>query len=690
MERNRGLKNGEKCENISDESERKKENNTKKCDCGHHHENRCEHHHEHDHDHGHHHHHEDDACGCGCGCHHEQGEKVGFLTWLAYGVGACLLLVAFLGEFAVVKQWLSIPAAVLVYAYFGKDVWMDAIRGIQKGAIFTEFTLMCVATVGAVALLEFADAAAVMYLYALGEQIQGIASKKSRRNISDLIDITEDYINKVENRSIRRITASEAEVGDIVNITVGERFSLDGIVVSGEGYADTSAITGESTPRELQKGTACLSGSVLVSGAVSIRVTERYENSTASKLKQAMERASKQKAPTEKKIRHFAALFTPCAFAVSVLLFVLCWIVWKDFARALKTALIVLVVSCPCSLVLSVPLAYFAGMGRAANKGIVFRGGEVIDSLASLGTIVFDKTGTLTSSKLDFEGVWLAEGSPLTKSQLLDVSRCALAKSPHAAAQSFCETYTAKQVYQIEKVKNIGGRGLICAVNGTYAAFGNCALLRDLGISVKKTQQTTIFVAIGKTLCGALLFRSKLKPEALPELAKIRGGGVERIAIMSGDTSAAVAKTAEDLGIAEYYAELKPDEKLAMLEKICEEEKQNDKKRTVAFCGDGLNDAAAIARADVGIAMGSGSAISVESADVVIVDDSIARVSDAISVANSTVKIANQNIALSLGIKLVVVLLSLMGLQSLELAVIADVGAALITVLNAARAGQLR
>ena len=404
-----------------------------------------------------------------------------------------------------------------------------------------------------------------------------------------------------------------------------------------------------------------------------------------------MERASRQKAKTEKKISRFAAVFTPLAFAVSVLLFLLGLLLWRDVVRALKTALVVLVVSCPCSLVLSVPLSYFSGIGKAAASGIVFRGGEVIDNAAALGTVVFDKTGTLTSATLDFDGVWIPDGAPLAKTQFLDVCRCALEKSPHAAARSFCAVYEARVVHAIERVNNVGGRGLVCRVDGNRAAFGNRALMEELGVSVDRIRGTAIYVAIEGQFCGALLFRSGVKPDTLPEIAKLRRHRVSRIAIMSGDTEAAVREVSEELGISEFYAEMKPDEKLGALDNIYNEEKKRDGSRTVAFCGDGLNDSAVIARADVGIAMGSGSAVTVESADVVIVDDAVARVNDMISIAKSTVRVANQNIALSLGIKLVAVIVGmLMREPSLELAVIADVGAAVVTVLNAMRAGSFK
>ncbi len=622
-----------------------------------------------------------------CGCDHDHGGGFTGRVALAYLAGAVLLLIAFLGEFDVIHMAFGVAASILTYIYFGREAWVGAVRDVRRGKLFTEFTLMCVATVGAAALLELADAAAVMYLYSLGEMVQGLAYRRSKKNIAELIDITEDTVGILAGKSVKRVPASKARVGDVIYVTLGERVALDGVVIEGEGFADTSAITGESAPRELLRGTECLSGSILISGAVSLRVTEPYENSTANKLKEAVARAAKQKAPTEKKITRFAAVFTPMAFGLAVLVLAVGWMVRGDFARALRTALVVLVCSCPCSLVLSVPLSYFAGIGRAAGRGIVFRGGEVIDNVAALQTVIFDKTGTLTSATLKYDGIWLPAEAPLTKTQLLDISRSALAKSPHATARSFCQVYDAKTPHRIEKVENLGGRGLLCTVDGHSAAFGNRALMAEMGLSVGAPPETAIFVAVEGKLCGALMFRSKLKPEALPELAKLRRYGVRRMAVMSGDAEGAVVSAAEALGLSEYYAELKPDQKLARLEHIYKEEKKRDKKATVAFCGDGLNDSAVIARADVGIAMGSGAAVTVESADVVIVDDSPARLGDMMSVAKSTVRIANQNIVISLGIKLAVVLFGALFTPSLELAVIADVGAALLTVLNAMRAG---
>ena len=648
--------------------------------------------HGHEHKHEHHEHHDGCSChshegGCGCGHDHEHG-GFGVKEVILYVIGFLLLIPAFLAEFELIWAWVGIVCAALVYFLFGKEVFEGALRDIKRGKIFTEFTLMCVATLGAIALLEFADAAAVMFLYSLGESISGEAYRRSRKSISSLIELDEAYINVEENGTIHKKKASAAKIGDILSVRVGERISLDGVVVDGVGYADTSAVTGESAPLELLAGTACLSGSVLVSGAISVRVTAVYEDSTVNRLRKAVQEASERKAKTEKRITRFAEIFTPLAFGVAVAVFVIGIFAYKDVVRAAKTALVILVTSCPCSLVLSVPLTYFAGLGKAAGKGIVFRGGETVDAVAAIETVVFDKTGTLTSATLDFEGLRLATGCPFDRAGLMDICAAALARSPHAAAESFCRGYVARRRHKVENVRNIGGRGLVCLVDGKRAAFGNPALMKEENLVVPQTEKTSIYVAIDGVLCGVLEFGAAIKPETASEVAKLRLGGVSRIAILSGDNRASVSLVATELGIDEAYAECKPDEKLKLLEKIDAEEKKRDPRATVAFCGDGLNDSAAIMRADVGIAMGSGSALTVESADAVIVDDSVARLNEMISIARNTRRIATQNIALSLGIKLAVMIVGGLWLPSLELAIIADVGAAVLTVLNAVRAGR--
>ena len=670
--------NAKKCENSAQKS------NGKYCDA-----HKAEHANKHDRDgvhHCHEHKHEH-----GCCCEHEHGgEELSARKILTYIIGGVLLLLAFLGELEHITGFVAIPCAAIVYVYFGKDVWVGAYNSVIKKKFFTEFTLMCIASVGAIFLGEFADAAAVIYLYSLGETVSGEAYSRSRRNIAQLIEITEENVTVVKDGVAKTISAALAEVGDIISVRVGDKISLDGVVIEGNGFADTSAITGESLPRELSVGDKCLSGSSLISGALYVKVTEKYENSTANRLKLAVDRATKQKAPTEKKITRFAKVFTPAAFCVALVVLVVGLFVKDSAQDAFRSALVVLVASCPCALVLSVPLAYFSGIGRAAGRGIVFRGGRVIDNAAALGTVLFDKTGTLTSSSPSFVGVIMPEDSPVTKAQLLDISKAALLKSPHASARAFCEKYRETVSYRAEEAKNIGGRGLVCKIGGKSAAFGNRKFMTELGVKTVSVDKSAIYIALDGRLCGVLVFDSAIKANALTEISGLRGNGVRRVVIMSGDNEKSVKAVADEIGVGEYYSELKPDEKLEKMNNIYKEEKKSHPDETVAFCGDGLNDSAAIARADVGIAMGSGSALTVESADVVIVDDNLARINEMLVIAKGTTRIVTQNIVLSLGVKLAVVLIGMLWYSSLELAVVADVGAAVLTVLNSMRAGGIK
>lgn len=664
------------------------EKSSGKIPCGHgHHDCNC---HEDHHGHGDHHCHLEDHGHGDCACGHDHGESHLKEHLPSYIIGGVLLLIAIIGDLGAMKGWLSAIFAMLVYVYFGKEVFLGAYKNIKSRKYFTEYTLMLVASVGAIVLLEFAEAAAVIYLYSLGEEISGEAYGRSRKNISDLIEITEENVTVVKDGASKTVFASEAEVGDIISVRVGDKIALDGVVVSGNGLADTSAITGESTPRDLFRGVECLSGFLLVSGSVFVRVTEKYENSTASKLKDAVKRASAEKAITEKRITKFASVFTPIAFLVSIAVLILGLFVKDSFADAFKSSLVVLVASCPCSLVLSVPLTYFSGIGRAAKRGIVFRGGQVIDNVSRLGAVVFDKTGTLTEATPDFLGVIEASGTPVDKNTLLNISKSALLNSPHASAKAFCDAYNAPARYNVENVNNIGGMGLACTVEGKKALFGNKRLLEKAGISVKETKMSAIYVAIDGVYCGALVFGNKIKNGALAQISELRRNGVKRVAIMSGDNMASVKKLADEVAISEYYYGLRPDEKLAQFDNIYKEEKNRNSRNAVAFCGDGLNDSAVIARADVGIAMGSGSALTVENADVVIVDDGLERLSDMLFVAKSTSRVVVENITLSLGIKIAVIILGMTVTSSLGIAVIADVGTAVFTVLNALRAGKVK
>ncbi len=649
--------------------------NHEECECTHCHE----HHHEH---HGHE--------GCGCGHDHEHSEPLNKKKIiLKYTLGALPVIVGFMGF---IPFYIPVIASVAAYLIFGAEVFGGMLKGFAKKQIFTEFTLMCVATIGAFAIGEYADAAAVMYLYSLGETISSTAYTRSKKNISELMEITPDKANVIRDGEPVCVSPDEVETGELIIIRAGERVPLDGVVVSGMGNADTSSVTGESKPLELFEGVECPSGSVLTDGSVTVKTSGRYEDSVVMRLHRAVEEAGKRKSRAEKKITRFASVFTPIAFGIALLIFVIGAALTGNITEWLRAAIMVLVVSCPCSLVLSVPLTYFAGVGSAASSGIIFRGGEVMDRTARLGCVVFDKTGTLTEAQMSFDGVKLFGDTD--EGEFLNLAKSVLMHSPHAAAISFCRECEVQGDKFVENIENIGGRGIRCTVRGEVAIFGNRVFMEENGIVSEKCPKTCIYGAYGGQLLGRIEFSSRLKEVAKNAISELKTLGVDRVAIVSGDTESSVKDTANEAKISEAYWGCTPDEKLDILSDIIEDRKASGNKTFTAFCGDGLNDSAVIAAADVGIAMGGcGSALTVESADIVLMDDNTEKICTAIKISRRTARVANSNIALSLGIKLFVMLLGVIlayfGVDvPIELAIVADVGAAVIAVLNSLRAAK--
>lgn len=663
------------------------EEEQEKCECGHCHAHELEHEHEHEHCHDH-----GDGCGCGCGHDHdhEHGEQTDKIkTVLRYVLGAIPVIIGFMGF---IPFHIPLIASVIGYVLFGAEVFSGMIKGFTRKKIFTEFTLMCVATVGAFTIGEFADAAAVMYLYSLGETISSGAYTRSKRNISELIEITPEHATVIRNGEVLTVEPDDVFVGETVLVRSGERVPLDGVIIGGGGSADTSSVTGESKPLELFEGVECPSGAMLTNGSVQIRVTKEYENSVVMRLQHAVKEASKRKSSAEKKISRFASVFTPIAFAVALCVFAIGALITGNVAAWLKAAIMVLVVSCPCSLVLSVPLTYFAGVGSAASSGIIFRGGEVMDRTAKLGCVVFDKTGTLTESGMSFDGVKLYDDTD--EKQFMTLAKAVLTHSPHAAAISFCRDYTVEVNIEAENVENIGGRGICCTVDGKRALFGNARLMKENGIEAQTCDTTCIYGVYDGKLLGRLEFSSNLKDGVSDLVDRLHELDIQRIAVVSGDTESSVKAACENAGIKEYYAACAPDEKLGILTDVIENERAENKGKFTAFCGDGLNDSAVIAASDVGIAMGGcGSALTVESADIVLMDDNPKKICTAIRISRRTARVANANIALSLGIKIGVLLISVILAYfkvdvPIELAIIADVGAAVIAVLNSLRAAK--
>jgi len=673
----------------------KHKKNHEHCHCHDHHEEQ-EHCHCHDHHEEHchcHDHEEESGCGCGCGHDHDhEGEEKGSLgrLLLRYGLGAIPVVLGFL---PFLPDPVRITASVVGYLLFGLSVWRDMLRGFGKKRIFTEFTLMCVASLGAFAIGEYADGTAVMYLYSLGETLSHRAYSRSRRSISELLEIMPEYATVLREGQAHRVSPETVAVGETILVVAGERIPLDGRVSMGGGSADTSSVTGEATPLELYEGVFCPSGAILQEGSVRIVVTEVYENSVVAKLSEAVRQASRRKSAAEKKITRFARIFTPLAFGVALGVFLLGGGITKDWGEWLHMALVILVVSCPCSLVLSVPLTYFAGIGAGAARGIVFRGGEIMDAMCRLDAVAFDKTGTLTDSKLTFDGAELY--GEMDEEEFLSLAKDVLIHSPHAAAVSFCKGREGALRHTVTDVENVGGRGISCLADGKRVAFGNAAWMRQQGIELADSPTTAIFGERDGVLLGKLNFSAHVKEGSAAAVARLRKSGVDRILLLSGDGNEAAARACEQIGIKEYYAPLTPAQKAEKLEEIAREERKRKKRATVAFCGDGLNDSAVVAGADIGIAMGGcGAALTVQSADVVLMEDDPEKLCDALRLAKRTSRIAGQNIALSLGIKLAVVAVGVILSVTtgneipMGLAIVADVGAAILAVINALRASR--
>ncbi len=640
------------------------------------------------HDHHDHHEHSHDECACGCGHNHEE-ERDKKREFVRYALGAIPIIIGFL---SFIPFHIPLIASIVGYLIFGIEVFHGMILGLKKRKFFTEFTLMTVATLGAFAIGEFADAAALMYLYSLGETLSSGAYARSKKSISELFEISAEQATVIRNGEAHSVSPESVLVGETVLVREGERVPLDGIVTGGGAFADTSSVTGEARPLELYDGIACPSGTVLSGGSVYIKVSMPYEDSVVYKMQRAVEQANERRSSAEKKITKFASIFTPIAFGAAALIFIVGSILTGDAVRWLRAAITTLVVSCPCSLVLSVPLAYFAGLGNAARNGIVFRGGEVMDVCARLRAVAFDKTGTLTEANMTYVGA--RTFTDMTERDFLDLAYSVLIHSPHVVALSFCEAEknSVTQKAEIENTHILGGRGIVCDVGGKRVLFGNGRLMRENGIDAVDTQATCIYGACDGVLLGRLDFSSRVKQGVKQAVSEMRRMGVRAIAVISGDAPEAVSSACIEIGVNEYYSSCVPDEKLEIFEKISEREKADNKGGAVAYCGDGLNDSAVIARADVGIAMGkSGAALTVESADIVLMDDDLQKIPTAMRIAKRTSAIATSNIALSLGIKLAVlaagVLLAYFNVTvPIELAVVADVGAAIIAVLNSLRA----
>ena len=624
-------------------------------------------------------------------CHHshnsEHEHKNESLTLIRISIAFLILLFA---VFSNIPNNIKICCFLFAYLLAGYDILYTAIKNIIKGRIFDENFLMGLATLGALAIKEYPEAVMVMVLYQLGEYFQHRAVKKSRRSILELMDIRPDYAYKEENGKIIKYSPEEINQGDIILVKTGEKIPLDGVITEGSAILDTSALTGESVPKTVKIGNTAISGCINTNGVIKIKVTKKYGESTVSKILKLIEHASSKKSRTENFITRFAGYYTPAVVAAALMLAVLPPLLLPDaqFTIWLKRALTFLVISCPCALVISIPLGFFGGIGGASKCGILIKGSNYLEALSKPDSVVFDKTGTLT--KGSFEVTKISPQNGISEGELIEYAAYAENYSNHPIALSLKKAYKKDiDTSKISNVSEFAGNGVKADINGEEILAGNSALMEKFQINIQKhpDEGTVVYCAKNGEYIGYIVISDEIKedsPLAIKELKKVVGKTV----MLTGDSEAAAKRISERLGIQQVYSQLLPQDKVEKLENIIAE-KQKDK--NVIFIGDGINDAPVLTRADVGIAMGAmGSDAAIEAADVVIMDDKPSKIYTAVKIAQKTMLIVKQNIIFALGVKALFLLLGAFGFMTMWGAVFADVGVALLAVLNSLRSLRVK
>lgn len=605
-------------------------------------------------------------------------------------LGADVYLV---GEITV-SSLIRLLAYLIPYLVIGHDILRKAFKGIRNKQVFDENFLMAVATIGAVCLGDYREGAAVMLFYQIGELFQSYAVGKSRKNISELMDIRPDYANIEKDGQLEKVDPDEVEIGSIIVVQPGEKVPIDGIVVEGNSSLNTSALTGESLPREVAEGEEIISGCINMTGLLRIRTTREFGESTVSKILDLVENASSKKSRSENFISRFARYYTPIVCYSALALAVIpplvqyflmkpdagLWTVWGDW---IYRALTFLVISCPCALVISIPLGFFAGIGGAGGQGILVKGSNYLETLARVKTVVFDKTGTITQGVFEVDGV---HHSKVEESLLLEYAAYAECHSSHPISVSLQKAY-GKPIDQsrVTDVEEIGGNGVIATVDGKKIAAGNAKLMQRLQIEYKDCHGigTVVHVAVDGEYYGHILISDVIKPHAKKAMEELRSCGVTRIVMLTGDAKAVGDKVAREIGITEVLSELLPSDKVDNLEKILQDKKRNE---AVAFVGDGINDAPVLSRADIGIAMGAlGSDAAIEASDIVLMDDDPVKIAKAIRIAKKCIRIVYENIYFAIGVKVICLVLGACGIANMWVAIFADVGVMMIAILNAIR-----
>lgn len=575
------------------------------------------------------------------------------------------------------------------YLIAGYDILIKAIKNIIKGKVFDENFLMGIATLGAIGIKEYPEAVMVMVLYQIGEYLQDKAVEKSQNSITELMDIRPDYANIEKNGDLTKISPYKVKIGDTIIVKTGEKIPLDGIIIDGSATLDTSALTGESRPREVKIGDEAISGCINTNGLLKIRVTKEYGQSTVSKILDLVENASSKKTKTENFITKFAKIYTPVVVLAALFLAILPPLIFgSNFSVWINRALTFLVISCPCALVISVPLGFFAGIGGASKCGILVKGSSYLELLSKPETIVFDKTGTLTQGC--FKVVKIVQQKDTTKEELLELTAYAESYSNHPIALSIKKAYDKSiDKNKISEISEIAGNGVRAEINGCSILVGNENLLKNHNISYQKANETgtIVYTAKNSKFLGYIVISDKLKEDAQKAIMELKKLKLQTV-MLTGDTEESGLTVAKELNIDKAYTQLLPIDKVDKIEDIIE---QKTKNKSVIFVGDGINDAPVLTRADVGIAMGGlGSDAAIEAADVVIMDDKPTKVATAIKIAKQTLTIVKENIAFALGIKVLFLILGAFGFVTMWGAVFADVGVTLIAVLNSLRALKIK
>ncbi len=640
----------------------------------------CEHcHHEHHHEHGHEHHHDHEH-------HHEEEEGQGRLTKI---LAATVLLIGavIIEKYTDWATWQYLLLFLVPYLVVGWDTLKEAAEGLLHGEALSEDFLMSVATLGALGIgfmpgaeTQFPEAVFVMLFFQLGEWFEEKAEGNSRKSIAHLMDIRPDAAHVERDGNLVTVKPEEVTPGEVIVIQPGEKVPMDGVVLDGHSSLDTVALTGESVPRSVHEGDEILSGCVNKSGVLRVRTTKVFGESTAAKILDLVENAAENKSRSESFITRFAKVYTPIVVVLAVLVAIVPSLITGEWATWIYRGLLFLVVSCPCALVISVPLTFFGGLGGASKKGILIKGSNLMDRLSKLQTVVFDKTGTLTEGVFEVTAVHPQE---LDQQELLHLAAHVERHSTHPIAMALLNAYPdEKDSCTVADIQETAGQGIIGTINARKVAVGNSKLMETVGAAWRPCHHegTIIHVAVDGVYAGHVVISDRIKADAAPALAELKATGVQRTVMLTGDQESVAAAVAKQLGVDEFHAGLLPAQKVEQVERLLPA-------GTLAFVGDGINDAPVLTRADVGIAMGAlGSDAAIEAADVVLMDDKPSKIAAAVRIARRTIAIAKENIAFAIGIKVLVLLLAVLGLATMWMAVFADVGVTVLAVLNAMRA----